>query len=243
MRPRLLDLFCGAGGAAMGYHQAGFDVIGVDIVPQPHYPFEFVQADALTIPLDGFDAIHASPPCQFASALNRAVGNRTDHANLIPATRGHLLAAGAPYVVENVPGARRFLNGAHVELCGASFGLEVLRHRVFECSFPVLVPPCQHRPGGAADGTYVMFGGRSPRAPGRRIPPRASDREWRDAAGLAWMTVRESRQAIPPAYTQHIGEYLARFIRRSPRARCEGLGPCDSARETTSNPRIRQETP
>src|SRR5512140_2399640 len=105
MKPILLDLFCGAGGAAMGYHRAGFDVVGVDIKPQPHYPFEFHQADALTFPLAGFDAIHASPPCQAYSAMRTTWNARNDHPDLLPPTRAMLEAANIPWVIENVPGA------------------------------------------------------------------------------------------------------------------------------------------
>lgn len=149
-RPRLLDLFCGAGGAAVGYHRAGFDVVGVDIKPMPRYPFEFVQADAMTYPLDGFDAIHASPPCQDWSQMVRcyhAPEHGTGH--LLLDTLARLRAQSLPWVIENVVGAP--LPSALV-LCGASFGLgaggfDLNRHRRFETSFAMLAPPCQHRPG------------------------------------------------------------------------------------------------
>src|SRR3989304_1640190 len=105
-KPRLLDLFCGAGGAAMGYHRAGFEVVGVDINPQKHYPFEFHQADAMTYPLDGFDAIHASPPCQHYSVTKSAPNcDGSKHPDLLPSTRARLLKQKAPWVVENVVGA------------------------------------------------------------------------------------------------------------------------------------------
>ena len=128
-RPRLLDLFCGAGGAAMGYHRAGFEVVGVDIKPQPHYPFEFHQADALTFPLDGFDAIHASPPCQF---LLRRHEGREAHGSA--AHRPDARTPGAvdvPWVLENVHGAAEHMS-AGLMLCGSMFGLAVERHRLFE---------------------------------------------------------------------------------------------------------------
>lgn len=223
-RPRLLDLFCGGGGGAVGYQRAGFYVVGVDIRPQPNYAGdEFHRADALDVLAAGaptligdyvqaFDGVHASPPCNWASALNRAVGNRDEHENLIPPTRALLREYGLPYVIENVPSARPCLPDAF-QLCGVAFGLEVVRHRIFETNFPVLIPPCAHKPGGAADGTYVMFGGRSPRANGRRRPPRASEREWRDEAGLGFLTIRDSRLAIPPAMTEHIGHYLMAEIK------------------------------
>ena len=105
-RPRLLDLFCGAGGAAMGYHRAGFDIVGVDIAPQPHYPFEFHQADAMTFPLDGFDVVHASPPCQVFTAYRRkGYGVGDDYPDLIAATRGRIAGASC-YVIPNGSAAR-----------------------------------------------------------------------------------------------------------------------------------------
>src|ERR1035437_1121446 len=137
MRPRLLDLFCGGGGAAMGYHRAGFDVVGVDINPQPHYPFEFHQADAMTYPLDGFDAIHASPPCQGYST-----GARSDEAKGTPRmlheTGERLRATRLPYVIENVHGARaemRETSDGYVTLCGSMFSENLARrHRLFQVS-------------------------------------------------------------------------------------------------------------
>jgi hypothetical protein len=119
VRPRLLDLFCGAGGAAVGYHRAGFDVVGVDINPQPRYPFEFHQADAMTFPLDGFDAIHASPPCQ-AYSHGTPPDKRSNHPDLLDATRDRLNAAGLPWVIENVPRAPL---RSPVILCGSQFDL------------------------------------------------------------------------------------------------------------------------
>ena len=140
MAPKLLDLFCKAGGASVGYAQAGFDVEGVDIEPQPHYPFTFHLADALTYPLDGFDAYHASPPCQFASvgcARWRSIGYK--YPELIAATRARLIATGKPYVIENVTGAKRYLHHP-VLLCGLTFGLKVVRHRWFETNPFILTP-------------------------------------------------------------------------------------------------------
>jgi DNA (cytosine-5)-methyltransferase 1 len=125
-RPRIADLFCKAGGAGMGYYRAGFDVVGVDIEPQPRYPFEFVQADALTFDLDGFDAYHASPPCQGFSAMKRAT--KVEHADLLTPTRARLLATGRPFVLENVEGAPLH---EPWKLCGTQFGLKTRRHRLF----------------------------------------------------------------------------------------------------------------
>lgn len=206
VRPRLLDLFCGAGGASMGYHRAGFDVVGVDIVAQPHYPFEFHQADALDFPLDGFAAIHASPPCQAFSALSRATGHAGRHPNLIPPMRERLQSAGVPWIMENVEGAplvEAFL------LCGAAFGLEVIRHRLFESNHLILAPGCVHTPGGTTTGQYVAFRHSGRVQPGRTVPPRRTEREYRRAMGVEWMTLKEARQAIPPVYTEFIGTQLA----------------------------------
>src|SRR3972149_6341276 len=127
-KPSLLDLFCGAGGAARGYQRAGFYVVGVDIKPQPHYcGDEFYRADALTYPLDGFDAIHASPPCQRYSwcALQKY---RINHPDLIGAVRYELVKSGKPYIIENVAGARKLLLNP-IKLCGTMFDLPIWRHR------------------------------------------------------------------------------------------------------------------
>jgi DNA (cytosine-5)-methyltransferase 1 len=208
-RPRLLDLFCGAGGAAMGYHRAGFDVIGVDIEPQPRYPFEFHQADALEFPLGGFDVIHASPLCQMWSAYRRARPEKGDehYVNLIPQTRERLIATGLPYIIENVEGARFELINP-VRLCGTGFALDVERHRRFESNVPLIGMPCAHGRNKA----------RFPRG-SRHIRP--NDRrtvaigEWRipvpmqqAAIGIDWMTVPEMSQAIPPAYTEFLGRQV-----------------------------------
>jgi DNA (cytosine-5)-methyltransferase 1 len=208
-KPRLLDLCCGAGGASRGYADAGFDVVGVDIDPQPRYPFEFHQGDALTYPLDGFDAVHASPPCQGFTAYRRRPGHVRPRANLIPATRERLQTTGLPYVIENVPGAP--LHNP-VTLCGSSFGLDVRRHRCFESNVALLPPPCDH-------------GWQAP-----RFPP-ATNRTnlrctvevgvWRiplavqqAAMGIDWMGLEELSEAIPPAYTRHIGEQLLNHLDR-----------------------------
>lgn len=134
-RPRLLDLFCGAGGAAMGYHRAGFEVVGVDIKPQPRYPFEFIQYDALGFVASHgkeFDAIHASPPCHEYSTATRHRKNRgITYPDLLPGTQKALRGIGKPYVIENVPGAKALLSDPML-LCGGMFDLGVMRHRYFE---------------------------------------------------------------------------------------------------------------
>lgn len=198
-RPRLLDLFCGGGGCAMGYHRAGFDVVGVDHRPQPNYPFPFVRADALRPPFDlrDFAAVHASPPCQAYSRATAWRGDRGAHPDLIGAVREMLRASGRPYVIESVEDAGPRLHFP-VLLCGSLFGLRVRRHRYFECpSLPLaLLPDCRHR----ADDYSFDHGGKQPES------------VYRDAMGCHWMTVAESRQAIPPAFTEFIGEQLLRTL-------------------------------
>jgi DNA (cytosine-5)-methyltransferase 1 len=210
-RPRLLDLFCGAGGAGMGYHRAGFDVVGVDIHPQPRYPFAFVQADAMTYRLDGFDAVHASPPCQDHSVLSRNYG-APEHGTgwLLAATLERLRAQPAPWVIENVVGAA--LPSAFI-LCGASFGLgasglDLNRHRQFETSFAMLAPPCQHRPGL----TIGVYGNGTNSWHRRKLGRNLRVAEMREAMGIEWMRREELSQAIPPAYTEFIGEQLLSFL-------------------------------
>lgn len=209
MKPKLLDLFCGAGGAAMGYHRAGFEVVGVDIKPQPRYPFEFHQADAMTFPLDGFDAIHASPPCQAYSLALRHLA--APQPMLVDAMRDRL-QRGAPWVIENVPGAPLVtasdLFGAHgVMLCGTAFGLRVYRHRLFEASFAIPSLGCCHRRHAmnphrveGRERMYAEFGRQDP------------EKVWRDEMGVSWMSRHETREAIPPAYTEYIGKQLLRAL-------------------------------
>ena len=222
-RPRLLDLFCGAGGAAMGYHRAGFEVVGVDIAPQPHYPFEFHQADALTYPFDGFDAIHASPPCQHYSTATKMQGlDAPDrHPDLIEPTRSRLFASGLPYVIENVRGAPL---RASVQLCGTSFGLEgrgfyLRRHRLFETSFPILFAPhpCAHPRGlRALDVTGHANGKRGGASYSPRFPDLFDDLSTRKLLmGIDWMTSDELSEAIPPAYTEWIGRQLLAVLERA----------------------------
>ena len=201
---RLLDLCCGAGGAAMGYHRAGFEVVGVDIKPQPNYPFGFHQADAVDFPLDGFDAVHASPPCQSYTAYRRrGAGVGDGYPQLIAPIRDKLRASGLPYVIENVPGAP--LDGP-ITLCGSSFGLDVRRHRLFESNIALTAPPCDHgwqtpRFPPATNRTNLR---RTVEVGVWRIPLDVQ----RAAMGIDWMELRELTEAIPPAYTELIGAQL-----------------------------------
>jgi DNA (cytosine-5)-methyltransferase 1 len=200
-KPRLLDLFCGAGGAAMGYSRAGFEVVGVDIKPQPHYPFEFHQDDAMTWPLDGFDAIHASPPCQ-DHVRSPGPAARRGTGWMLAATRERLNANRVPWVIENVPGAPM---RADYKLCGCLFGLPRLkRERWFEMAEPAFDfrSPCIHRETsisvtgtGTPTGTWKVYGS----------VPLA---EFQRVMGINWMSRVELSQAIPPAYTEWIGERL-----------------------------------
>lgn len=201
----------------MGYHRAGFEVVGVDLNPQPNYPFEFHQADALEYPLDGFDAIHASPPCQHASSLRRLSPTR-DYPALIEPTRDRLRAAGVPYVIENVVGAALV---APTQLCGSSLGLPLIRrHRLFESSMVLLAPACCHALAGppqfpALNGTDRKRGGRSAIC---GVYGNGGDKRadlWPQAMGIDWMTRRELTQAIPPAYTEWIGRQLLAALERA----------------------------
>jgi DNA (cytosine-5)-methyltransferase 1 len=212
-RPKLLDLFCGAGGAAMGYYRAGFDVVGVDNRPQPRYPFEFHQADALTFRLDGFDAIHASPPCQAYSAGRNIWRGRLAedrHPDLVGPVRDMLTASGRPYVIENVVGAP--LRNPTV-LCGDSFALGVKRHRLFETSFFIWAPPVCRK--AHPDFFVSVFGGGAKaRKAGRGFPKtNVVHADASAAMGIDWMTRDELSEAIPPAYTAFIGEQLLSWQR------------------------------
>ena len=209
-RPRLLDLFCGAGGAGMGYNRAGFEVAGVDLYAQPRYPFDFHLADAMTFSLEGFEAIHASPPCQAYSAMHRAT-RADNNPDMIAAVRAKLLTwGGGPYVIENVEHAPLI---APVILCGTMFGLSTRRHRAFEFNFRVseLLPPCNCK-GRVASGELVGHRLRGRVAPGRRQPPSRPESARLEAYGVPWMHPREARQAIPPAYTEWIGRQLLREL-------------------------------
>lgn len=216
-QPRLLDLFCCAGGAGMGYHRAGFDVTGVDVRPQPRYPFAFVQADALDyVAAHGheYDVVHASPPCQAYTVSRTRARVRPTHPRLIDETRAALRATGSPFAIENVPGAP--MRDATV-LCGASLGLgarcadgnyrQLRRHRLFECSMFMLAPAC------ACDdrekiGVYGSGGGWSNRFDPARRGYKGNKTESAAALGIDWMVISELSASIPPAYTEFVGRHL-----------------------------------
>jgi DNA (cytosine-5)-methyltransferase 1 len=210
VKPRLLDLFCGAGGAAMGYSRAGFDVVGVDINPQPNYPFEFVQADALEylaqwidLRLVGFDAIHASPPCQLFS-VSTVMHDRSQHVDLLTPTRELLIETGLPYVIENVPGAP--MRDA-VRICGSGLGMVRLRrHRLFESSVPLMGVPCAHGQNRDIISVVGHSEGNGRTGPGYLM----ADKE--AAMGIDWMNRNDLSQAIPPAYTEFIGTQLLAYL-------------------------------
>ena len=204
---RLLDLYCGAGGAAEGYARAGFNVLGVDLLPQPEYPFAFVQGDALAYLEQHwmeFDAVHASPPCQASSTLTKGTndGGR-GHVDQVPTVRRTLAALPLPTIVENVKSASL---RPDLTLCGAFFGLRTYRHRYFELSFDCPRPP--HAPhvgyvdgwrhGRWMKGTMVGVWGRG--------GGKGSVADWQEALDTPWIRSRKGLvNAIPPAYTSWIG--------------------------------------
>ena len=214
---KLLDLFCCAGGVAMGYSRAGFEIVGVDIKPQPNFPFKFIQADALKLDpefIAKFDVIHASPPCQSYSDLAKRNGNGHLWPRLVEPVREMLIATGKPYIIENVEGAP-LLNP--VVLCGTMFkGLRVLRHRLFEANFPIIAPPHGKHPlvhtldkrknhygktNDMIDFVQVTGGGN------------CSIVAAKQAMGIDWMKKEELNEAIPPAYTELIGRQLLAHLK------------------------------
>lgn len=248
MKPRLLDLFCGAGGAAAGYHRAGFEVIGVDINPQPNYPFEFVLADALGVfdrdyllpgGLDSFVAIHASPPCQDYSKALRHLSNPTPR--LIEPVRDLLEASGLPWVIENVEGAplpsQHTICGRYGSLfCGSYFGLRVQRHRLFEANWPIRGTMCRH-----SRSPLNPYNKKGREAINLEFPNKDGltdwpERVWRKEMGIEWMDRYEGREAIPPRFTEEIGFQLMVEIGRprmapcsDPRCACPTGRECDVA--------------
>lgn len=207
---KILDLFCCAGGAAMGYHRAGFEVVGVDINPQPNYPFKFIQADAVEYPLDGFDAVHASPPCQKHSTLQYRTG--LDYVCFIDSTRQRLKEWGGTWIIENVVGAPLI---DPVRVCGSAFGLGVRRHRLFESNIELRGTECNH----AVQPEPIDVSGTGGRRLGARLDGKGGNsrkprnlEEAREVMGIHWMVRRELSQAIPPAYTEYLGHQLMAYL-------------------------------
>lgn len=224
---RLLDLFCGAGMASDGYVQAGFDVVGVDNRPQPSYPYQFIQGDALEILRDRkflsqFDLIHASPPCQAhtrAKHLRDAQGGKSKYDDLLTPTPALLRDCGVPWVVENVVGAPG-MDGAVVE-CGSAYGLKVRRHRLFLASFPLVGSGCKHKEQGKPIGVYHTMGdtckGTCSKT-GKLVIGGSTAKtveEGRFAMGvdraISW---NELKEGFPPAYTKHIGLQAMAYLTR-----------------------------
>lgn len=220
-KPRLLDLFCCQGGAGTGYHRAGFDVVGVDIEPQPRYPFEFIQGDAVEyVRAHGheFDVIHASPPCQTFSITKHT--HTVEHPDFLDATREALVESGKPYVIENVVGAPM---RDPLMLCGSMFGLRATdldgeplalrRHRLFESNVFLMPPgPCRHDPNILVGGVYS--GGPMQRDKHDKrggYTPKPSVRA--ELMGMDWASTYGLSQAIPPAYTEWLGAQLLEHIR------------------------------
>jgi len=231
-RPKILDLFCGAGGAAMGYHRAGFDVYGVDIEPHPAYPYAFAQRDALEVlwylthnggtrydhrdgsaellTLDDFAAITASPPCQHYSTATGP--GRDKHPDLVGPVRELLESTGLPYVIENVPQAPL---QEPIILCGSAFGLRVRRHRAFESNFPIDDPGHFHAEQGRPVGVYGQHPDRKQhlRPDGTQRGTKATSLgHGRRAMGIDWMEWTDLVEAIPPAYTEYIGRQLIEHL-------------------------------
>jgi DNA (cytosine-5)-methyltransferase 1 len=200
---RVLDLFCCQGGASMGYHLAGFEVVGVDLAPQPRYPFSFVQADALAFVREHgaeFDFIHASPPCQRYTLAQRI--QHREHPDLIAPTRAALQATGRPWVIENVEDAAPELREP-VTLCAAAFGMRTYRHRLFETGGGFTFTPPRHKRHTAP---LTKMG--RPRAAGHfahYVGNFSGVQEARDDMQVPWMNRDGIRECLPPAYTEHIG--------------------------------------
>lgn len=217
MKPRLLDLFCKAGGCTKGYQRAGFYVVGVDIEPQLNYcGDEFVRGDALEALRSGawrdFGAIHASPPCQGYS-ISRNNGSGAESPRLIAPVRELLEATGLPYVIENVEGARAHMRDP-VLICGGSLGLGIpgwhlARHRLFESNVSLMVPSCAHRRGF----TIGVYGNGTNAWHREKFGRNLRETEKREAMDIDWMTRKELTEAIPPAYTELIGHQLMDYLR------------------------------
>jgi DNA (cytosine-5)-methyltransferase 1 len=206
---KLLDLYCGVGGASVGYARAGFEVTGIDLKHGKRYPYTYIRADVLEIIKDidylrQFDVIHASPPCQTHSItqhLRNAQGKSTSKIDLIPQTRQALIESGVNYIIENVPGSPLI---DPVQLCGSSFGLKVRRHRLFESNMPIKGSICNHKLQGRPIGVYGSLNDEIPKG-GKTA---TTIDEARKAMDMDWAIWTELVEAIPPAFTQYLGEQI-----------------------------------
>jgi DNA (cytosine-5)-methyltransferase 1 len=199
-KPRLLDLYCGAGGAGVGYARAGWDVTGVDLIAQPDYPFTFWRGDALALDYEkllAFDAIHASPPCQAYCTITSSARKRgIVYPDLYARTKSMLVASGLPYIIENVPGSP---SRNAIKLCGTMFGLGVFRHRLFESNIRMQLPAtaCTCYKNKIGEGFVTVAGDSSTKAEGAA------------GMGIDWhISKRQLNEAIPPAYTEFLGRQL-----------------------------------
>ena len=218
MKPKLLDLFCGADGAAAGYHRTGFDVVGFDINPQPNYPFKFVKMDALEVDLDICDAIHASPPCQnYCWCTTKARNEGKTYPDLIEPVRKLLIESGKPYVIENVVGAP-LINPTYLE--GTMFGLNVIRRSCFETNWWLPQPMYLKRKKPIKQLSKIGPTRILQKSAYCQVTTSGSDgwscrlADFQDAMNINWMTRAEITQAIPPAYSEYIGRYLMGMIHR-----------------------------
>ena len=226
-KPILLDLFCGAGGAAKGYADTGFEVIGVDIEHHEDFPYEFHTGEALTtldqVIADGgmfagkrVNAVHASPPCQAYSTMTP---DKSKHPELVEPVRERLLALGVPYAIENVPAAPLV---DPTKLCGSMFpndGLRVRRHRLFETNFTVHELYCNHKAQGQVVGVYGSHWDSREffRPDGKRRGAKATSLEdARDAMGIDWMCWDDLKESIPPAYARWIGRHMIGVVENIP---------------------------
>jgi DNA (cytosine-5)-methyltransferase 1 len=224
-KPRMLDLYCGAGGAAVGYARAGFDVTGVDLVEQPDYPFAFWHGDALALDYEkllSFDAIHASPPCQaYCSITSSARKRGLIYPDLYARTKSMLIAAGLPYIIENVPGSP---SRNAIKLCGTMFGLGVFRHRLFESNVRLQLPAvhCSCYQNRIGAGFVTVAGDSSTKAEGF------------EGMGIDWrMSKKQLNEAIPPAYTEFLGRQLMSIDAQTSRLNPIAEDECLVLRETT----------
>jgi len=214
-RPLAVDLFCGAGGAAMGLYNSGFDVIGVDIENQPNYPFPFVQANAFDIDLSPFDFVWASPPCQ---GYSTAATKGSSVPKLIPLVRQFIQSYGKPYIIENVGGAKQALDDP-IMLCGTMFGLSTFRHRYFESNLPLECSLPHSHAGKTGGGTWRRGEKNMVAVYGHPSARDGTLQDWQQAMSIDWMDAKELAQAIPPVYSEYLGKQAIKLLTNKSRSR------------------------